>query len=129
MAAAEREHAEPGEEVEVAPAVAVEEVRALGAHVVGVEPDRAQHARHLRVHVALVQRERLVPARLEQRAHVEGAAARSAPASTGGSATRRRRGARRHDSACAARRRSRSRLGAHVDLGAELAVAANAFHL
>ena len=61
MAAAEREHAESGKEIEVAVAVAVEEVRAFGAHVVLVEADRAENLRHLRVHVTLVQREAFVP--------------------------------------------------------------------
>ncbi len=58
MTATEGEHAESGEEVEVATTVAIEQVRALGADIVGVEPDRPQDARHLRIHVALVQRER-----------------------------------------------------------------------
>ena len=64
MTAPEREHAEPGEEVEIALALAIEQVRTLGPHVVAVEADRAQHAWHLRIHVALVQRERLGAARL-----------------------------------------------------------------
>ena len=67
VAATEREDAESREEVEVAAAVAVEEQRALGAHVVGVESDGAQDARHLRIHVALVERERLAAALGEQR--------------------------------------------------------------
>ncbi len=72
MAPAEREHPEPREEVEVTVAVPVEQVRAFGAHVVAVEADRAQHAGHLRVQIALVQRKGFVPALGEQRLHVEG---------------------------------------------------------
>ncbi len=72
MATPEREDAEPGEEVEVAAAVAIEQVGPLGPDVVGVEADRAQYAWHLRVHVALVQRERFLVACCEQRFDVEG---------------------------------------------------------
>ena len=82
MATTEREDSEAGEEVEVAPPVAVEEVGALGAHVVGVEADRPQYPRHLRVEVALVQRERLacrarraVPSRRKARCRRVGASA------------------------------------------------------
>ncbi len=71
MAPAEGEHAEPGEEVEVRVAGAVEEIRALGPGPLAVEAGRAQHTRHLRVEVPLVQRERFVPSRREQRAEIE----------------------------------------------------------
>src|SRR3954469_26021165 len=71
MAAAERENAGPRKEVETAVAVAVEEVRAFGAHVVLVEADGAENLRHLRVHVALVQREAFGAARVEQSLQIE----------------------------------------------------------
>src|SRR5262249_50082041 len=71
MTPSEGEHAEAGEEIEVATAGAVVEVRALGAHIVGVESDRAEDAGHLRIYVALVERERFRSARREQRADVE----------------------------------------------------------
>ena len=47
--AADVEHPEPAEPVEVALAVRVVEIGALGARPVAVEPDRPQHADHLRV--------------------------------------------------------------------------------
>ncbi len=59
MATTEREHTETREEVEVSRAIAVEEVCAFGAHVVAIEAEGAQDLRHLRIHIALVQRERL----------------------------------------------------------------------
>ena len=71
MAPAQREDAEPREEVEISLSVPVEEIRPLGTHVLAIEADRAQHAGHLRIQVSLVQRERFVPALGEQRPHVE----------------------------------------------------------
>ena len=60
------EHPEAAEPVEIAVAARVVEIGALGARPVAVEPDRPQHADHLRVHVLGVQVERLAGARLEQ---------------------------------------------------------------
>ena len=71
MAAAEREHAEPRKKIEVSLAVTIEQVRALGPHVVAVEPDRAKDPRHLRIEIALVERERLMAALGEQSPNVE----------------------------------------------------------
>src|SRR6266540_4985547 len=62
MAPPQSEHAEPGEEVEVRVAFAIEEVGALGADPLAIEPERAEHARHLRMDVALLERVALVPA-------------------------------------------------------------------
>ncbi len=55
--AADVEHPEPADEVEVAAARVVDEVGAFAAHPGPVEADRAQHAHELRVHVALVERD------------------------------------------------------------------------
>ena len=71
MTPAEREHTEAGEKVEVSRAIAIEEVRTLGSHVVTVETERAQDLRHLRIDVALVQRERLTPSLFEKSLHIE----------------------------------------------------------
>ena len=49
VVAADVVHAEAAEHVEVAVAVSVEEVRAVGARPRPVEPDRAQHAHELRI--------------------------------------------------------------------------------
>ncbi len=76
MPPAEGEHAEPGEEVEVRVALAVEEIRTFGSDPLAIEAERAEHARHLRIDVALVQRERLMAALGEQCGEIEAAAAR-----------------------------------------------------
>lgn len=57
VAPAQGEHAEPGQEIEVAPTLGVVEVTALAPRVVVVEPDGLEHAAHLRVHVLRLQAE------------------------------------------------------------------------
>ena len=71
VVAADAEHAEAGQEVEVLPAAAVVQVGALGAHVGGVEPDRVQHPGQLRVHVPAVQLVALLAPLVQQAADVE----------------------------------------------------------
>ena len=59
VAPAEGEDPEAGQEVEVPVTVVVDQVRALGAHVVPIEPQRGQHPDQLRIHEAGVQFEAL----------------------------------------------------------------------
>ncbi len=59
MIAAHREHAKPGQQIEIAGARLIVEVRTLGAYVVTIEADRPEHADHLRIEVPVVQREAL----------------------------------------------------------------------
>src|SRR5581483_3588307 len=72
VVAPDGEHAEPGQEVEVALAGAIEEVLSLGAGVVPIEADGLQHADELRVQVFLVQREALARALAELPLQIEG---------------------------------------------------------
>lgn len=60
MIAAEGEDSEPAQKIEIAMAVAVEEISAFGARKVGIETDRLQDARQLRVQVA-IEEEALFP--------------------------------------------------------------------
>ena len=62
---------EPGQEVEVAVAFLIPEVRPLGPDHLAVETDRVEHARHLMVEMFLVQRRRLASALVDQRTDVE----------------------------------------------------------
>ena len=64
-------HPEAAEQVEVARAVRVVEVRALGARPRAVEADRPQHPRELRVDCAGPEVEILAAPRLEQRLEAE----------------------------------------------------------
>ena len=57
MVAPEREHAEPAQQIEIALAVGVEQMRPLGAHVVHGEAEGAQDAQQLRVEMAIEQLE------------------------------------------------------------------------
>jgi hypothetical protein len=66
VVAADVVHPEPAEHVEVAVALLVEQVRALGARPRAVEADRPQHAGELRVDRARPQVEILAAAGLEQ---------------------------------------------------------------
>ena len=72
MATPEREDAEAGQEVEIALAAAVVQVRAFAAHVETVESERLQHLHELRVEVLVVKAEILPLAGLDQRAELEG---------------------------------------------------------
>src|SRR5262245_7391048 len=56
MIAAEREHAPPAQQIEVLQALPIIEVLALAALICPVEPDCSQHANHLFVQIARVQR-------------------------------------------------------------------------
>ena len=67
---ADVEHPVAAEPVEVALAVRVEEVRALGSRPVAVEADRPQHPDHLRVHVLRVQVQGLPRPRVQQLAEL-----------------------------------------------------------
>ena len=72
MGTAEGEDAEPGQEVEIAPALGVVEIAALAPHVVAVEPDRLEHPAHLRVHVLRLEGEVLPLAGAQNFGEVEG---------------------------------------------------------
>ena len=61
VAAAEGEHAEPGQEVEVAVALVVDEIAALALDVEAVELERAEHPGHLGVDVLGMEGEVLRP--------------------------------------------------------------------
>jgi hypothetical protein len=76
VVAPDREDAVAGEHVEVAIAAGVDQVRALGAAPAAVEPQRAQDPPELRVQMAVVERQLLARARLQQRRDVD---ARHAP--------------------------------------------------
>ncbi len=72
VVAPDREHAVAPEQVEVALAGRVDQVRALAARPGTVEAERAQDSPQLRVQVAVVQGELLAGARLDQLTHAEG---------------------------------------------------------
>ncbi len=61
VVAAHGEHAETAEQVEIAVAVAVEQIGALGADVIGIEPDGLEHAQKLGIEMPVEQRELLGP--------------------------------------------------------------------
>src|SRR5439155_11475690 len=71
MIAADAVNTEPGQEVEVAVAFLIPEVRPLGPDHLAVETDRVEHARHLMVEMFLVQSRRLASALVDQRTDVE----------------------------------------------------------
>ena len=73
MIAADAEHAPAGEQVEVAVALAVEEILPLPRAEADVVADRLQHPHHLLVHVRGVQRVALRLALGENGPDVEGA--------------------------------------------------------
>ena len=77
MRTADREDAVAGDEIEVAVAVGIDQVRALAAHPGPVEPERPQDAAHLHVEVAVVQRHLLAGAAGEQLTNLRHGAHRS----------------------------------------------------
>ena len=66
VVAAEREHAVAGDQVEVAVAVGIDQVGAIAADPRPVEPERPQDPPHLRVEVAVVERQLLADALRKQ---------------------------------------------------------------
>jgi hypothetical protein len=66
VVAADREHAEARQQVEILLALVVVEIGTVRAHVVAVEADRLEHAHVLRVQVALVEIELLALALANQ---------------------------------------------------------------